>query len=66
MCQKAERNIRTMKDQVRTNFYNLPYQSIPKTVLKILVMESMHQLNYFPSKNGNSQYFSSRTILLKK
>ena len=43
---KPERNIHTIKEQVRTNIYNLPYQSLPRTVLKYL-------LNYFPAMYHN-------------
>jgi hypothetical protein len=34
-----------------------------RTMTKILVSESAKKLNFFPSKNGVSQYYSPRTIL---
>jgi hypothetical protein len=46
-------------------FHRLPYQALPKLVLKILVLESAKKLNFFPPKGGISSTLSPRMILHK-
>ena len=63
---KAERNIRVIKERVRSNVHNLPYKKIPKTILIYIVQEAARKLNYFPVKGGISPYYSPRAIITKK
>jgi hypothetical protein len=60
---RAERNNRTIQERVRTAYHRLPYDDLPRTMVKYLVMESAKKLNYFPNKNGVSKYYSPRMIL---
>ena len=60
---RAERNNRTIQERVRATFHRLPYQSLPRIMIKYLVLESARKLNYFPNKYGVSKYFSPRMIL---
>ena len=60
---RAERNNRTIKERIRSTFHRLPYNNLPKIMVKYLVSESAKKLNFFPSKNGISKYYSPRMIL---
>jgi hypothetical protein len=60
---RAERNNRTIQERVRAAYHRLPYDDLPRTMVKYLVMESAKKLNYFPNKNGVSKYYSPRMIL---
>ena len=55
---EAERNNRTIGECIRVTFHRLPYRMIPKVMLKTLAVVSCRQLNYFPAKNGVSEYLS--------
>ena len=60
---EAERNNRVLKERIRAAFHRLPFQALPKQVLKVLVMETARKLNYFPAKYGISQHYSPRQIV---
>ena len=60
---QAERNIRVIKERVRATFHRLPFDHLPKIMVNTLVQESAKKLNFFPAKNGISNYYSPRTIL---
>ena len=60
---EAERNNRVIKERVRAAFHRLPYNTIPKVMVKMLAMESTNKLNFFPPKGGVSSYYSPRMIL---
>jgi hypothetical protein len=60
---KAERNNRTIQERVRATYHRLPYDHLPRILVKYLVMESTKKLNFFPNKNGVSKYFSPQMIL---
>jgi hypothetical protein len=62
----AERNNRVIKERVRATFHHLPYQHLPRLMVKMLVSESAKKLNFFPAKNGVSPYYSPRMILHHK
>ena len=62
---RAERNIRTIKERVRSLFHNLPFRALPKSILKYLVIQTTATLNYFPARYGISQYYSPRMIIHK-
>ena len=63
---EAERNNRVIKERVRATYHRLPYKQLTKTMTIILVMDSAKKLNFFPSKNGISEYYSPRMILHQK
>ena len=63
---RAERNIRTIKERVRSLFHNLPYRGVPKTILKYLVVHTTETINYLPARYGISKYYSPRMIVLRK
>ena len=44
---EAERNNRTIKERVRSQYHRLPYKNIPKVMIKKLVMESARKLFFF-------------------
>ena len=60
---EAERNNRVIKERVRAVYHRLPFQAIPKIMIKMLAMECTNKLNFFPPKGEVSQYYSPRMIL---
>ena len=60
---EAERNNRTIKEHIRATFHSLPFQAIPTTFIKLLATETAEKLNFFPSVNGISAYYSPREIM---
>jgi hypothetical protein len=60
---EAERNNRTIKEQVRVAYHRLPYKALPRQLIRYLVQTQASQLNLFPAKGGISPYYSPRTIL---
>jgi hypothetical protein len=63
---EAERNNRTIKERVRSCYHALPYRTLTKKMVMILVMESAAKLNWFPPKNGVSQAYSPRMLLHRR
>ena len=62
----AERNNRTIKDRCRSVYYNLPYKRITKLMVIYLALSTTAKLNYFPSKQGLSKYYSPRMLLHRR
>ena len=60
---RAERNNRTIQERVRCAYYQMPYNHLPRTIVKYMVCEAARKLNYFPNKNGVSKHYSPRMIL---
>jgi hypothetical protein len=60
---EAERNNPVVKERIRTVIHRLPFKSLPKIMIKFLVMESAKGLNYFTLKGGISRFYSPRIIL---
>ncbi|KAG7361762.1 hypothetical protein IV203_036863 [Nitzschia inconspicua] len=60
---QAERNIQTIKERVRATYHSLPFKAIPKLFIKEPMAETANKLNFFPPKNGVSEYNSPREIL---
>jgi hypothetical protein len=60
---EAERNNRTIKEQVWAAYHQLPYKALPRQMIRYLVTTQASQLNLFPTKGGISPYYSPRTIL---
>ena len=46
---EAERNNRTLKEQIPATYHCLPYRTLTKTTVKTLVTESAKTLNFFPA-----------------
>ena len=44
-------------------YYQMPYNHLPRTVVKYTVSESAKNLNYFPARHGVSKHYSPRMIL---
>ena len=47
---EAERNNRVIKERFRAAFHRLPFNKIPKIMVKILAMECAKKLNFFSSQ----------------
>jgi hypothetical protein len=60
---EAERNNRTIKEQVRVANHRLPYKALPRQLILYLVQTQASQLNLFPAKGGISLYYSPRNKL---
>jgi len=60
---EAEQNIRKIKERIRATFHRLPYKSIPRIMVRYLVMDCTHKINMFPAKGDISHYYSPRIIL---
>jgi hypothetical protein len=60
---EAERNNRVIKERIHATYHRLPYDRLPRIMVKVLVNDSAKKLNFFPAKNGISQYYSTRMIL---
>jgi hypothetical protein len=60
---EAEQNNRVIKERVRACYHRLPYRQMSKTMVKALVSEAAKKLNFFPARNGVSQFYSPRMIL---
>ncbi|KAG7371066.1 reverse transcriptase RNA-dependent DNA polymerase [Nitzschia inconspicua] len=52
---EAERNIRTIKERIRAAYHRMPFDRLPSSMVKALVMESTKKLNFFPAKYDNDQ-----------
>jgi hypothetical protein len=63
---EAERNNRVIKERVRATYHRLPYNNLPKVLVKMMVTKAAKKLNFFPSKSGVSTYYSPRMIVHKK
>jgi hypothetical protein len=57
---EAERNNRTIKEQVQAAYHQLPYKALPRQLIQYLVQTQASQLNLVPAKGGSCQYH--RTI----
>ena len=60
---EAERNNRTIKERVRATYHRLPYHTMTRTMVKIIVQEAAKKLNFFPARHGISEFYSPRMIL---
>ena len=59
----AERNNRVVQERARALYHCLPYQVMPRVMIRYLVMLVASQLNWFPVKDGISEYFSPHAII---
>jgi hypothetical protein len=60
---EAEHNNQVIKEQICATYHCLPYDRLPRIMVKVLIDDSAKKLNFFPAKNGISQYYSPRMIL---
>ena len=60
---QAEQNNCVVKEHVRATYHSLPYKNIPKVMIKYLAMDCIRKLNYFPVKEGISEYYSPCMIM---
>ena len=65
-CPEAERNNRTIQERIRVGYYRLPYNWLPKVLIKQLALISVDKLNIFPVKGGVSSYYSPNMIMKGK
>jgi hypothetical protein len=63
---EAERNIRVVKERVRVGYHRLPFNHLPRIMVKYLACGAAAKLNFFPAKHGVSKYYSPRMILHQK
>ena len=63
---EVERSIRVIKERFRSVYHRLPFQSMPKVMIRLGVMESTRWLNTFPAKTGISEVYSPRMIVTGK
>ena len=52
----AERNIRTIKEKVRSLYHQMPHNQLPKKLVIGMVLVTTKQMNYFPARYGLSQH----------
>ena len=60
---EVERSIRTIKDMLRATAHGMPYQRLPRPMIKGLVAYCVQNLNDFPYASGVSQDASPATIV---
>jgi hypothetical protein len=60
---EAERNNWTIAEQIRCVYHRLPYNTMPKVMLRYLAMVCTSQLNMFPAKGGISPYYSPHVLM---
>jgi len=58
-----ERSIRTMKEKVRSIVHGLPYNRLPKAIIRAAVNLAVRSLNQFPAQDGVSKDMSPLTIM---
>jgi len=49
---EVERSIRVLKDDFRTAFHGLPFRTLPKILIKYLLLHIVRLRNMFPNPNG--------------
>ena len=59
---EAERNIRTVKDTIRSVIASIPYTYLLNVMTKMLVIEATTRLNFFVNVNG-IEHYSPRQLL---
>ena len=58
-----ERSIRTIKERLRSCVHELPFQCIPKVMIRHMVADAVRCLNQFPWKNGISDDLSPAALV---
>ena len=60
---EIERTIRTVKDGCGCACHSLPFQAIPKVMMKALAKRVVKFVNVFPTKGGVSEHWSPCAII---
>ena len=60
---EIERSIRTLKERLRTCVHGLPFQRLPKLLIRHMVDDAARCLNQFPWKNGISTDLSPAALV---
>jgi hypothetical protein len=60
---EVERAIRTLKETIRATIHGLPFNSLPRVLVKELVSAAVTQANMFPHPDGISPTLSPSTIV---
>ena len=60
---QAERNDRTVKERVRATFWRLPFESLPKILIRKLAQQVTQKINYVCPKGGISKEYSPNNIM---
>ena len=55
---EIDRNNRKIKEIYQEQYHRLPFQNIPKVMIRYLDFEVVIKLNYFPVKGNLSPYYS--------
>ena len=63
---EIDRNNRTVKERYRAQYHRLPFQNIPKVMIRYLDLEVVRKLDYFPVKGVLSPYYIPWTILYQQ
>ena len=63
ICQELKGIVDFVKERIRAEYHRLPYNNLPRTLVKYLVSESSRKLTFFPNKRGISKYYSPRMII---
>ena len=63
---QAERINRTFKNQVRVGLHPSTFKTIPKVMIRELVVGSTEKFNLFPAKGGISDHYSPETLVTGK
>ena len=58
-----ERNNRTIEERCRTAYHDLPYNNVPKILIKHMAIDQVRKCNFYPAKGGVSSYYSPRMII---
>ena len=61
-----ERNNRMLAERYRCKYHCLPYDLIPRQMIRGLISRSAFNRDLFIKKGGCSRYFSSHNILTKR
>ena len=63
---EIERTIKAVKERYRAAYYSLPFQAIPKVLIKALAKRVVKFLNMFPPKGGVCTHWSPCAIVTGK
>ena len=62
----AERNIRMIKERMRTMYHYLPYKYLPRLITEYMCYEAVTKLDIFPAKYRVLTYYSPYVIMNQK
>ena len=63
---EIERAIRTIKERYRATYHRIPFNTMPKVMIKAAAFDIIKWLNMFPPKGGISTVYSLRAIVTRK